>query len=68
MQVSAKPLNYNGEYSAVADGNMVYYGYSTGENNRFDSYLQRINFSDGTKPWGVNGVDFDINQTNFEKI
>lgn len=67
MQVSTKPLNYNGEYSAVADGNVVYYGYSTGENNRFDSYLQRINFSDGTKPWGVNGVDFDINQTNFEK-
>lgn len=67
VQVTTKPLNYNGKYSAVADGNVVYYGYSTGENNRFDSYLQRINFSDGTKPWGNNGVDFDINQTNFEK-
>lgn len=67
IQVSTKTLAYNSTYSAVLDGNVVYYGYSTGQGNRFDSYLQRINFSDGTKPWGVDGVDFDTNQTNFEK-
>lgn len=67
VQVSTKTLNYNGKYSGAKDGSVVYYGYSTGQNNRFDSYLQRVNFSDGTKPWGIDGVDFDINQTNFEK-
>lgn len=67
LQVSTKTLSYNTKYSAVLDGSVVYYGYSTGQGNRFDSYLQRVNFSDGTKPWGVDGVDFDINQTSFEK-
>ena len=67
IQVSTKPLNYNSKYSAVSDGSVVYYGYSTGENNRFDSYLQKFNFADGNKPWGAYGVDFDTNQTNFEK-
>lgn len=52
--------------SGFADGSNVYYGYSSGQNNRFDSYLQRVN-PDGSLPWGVNGVDFDTNQTNFEK-
>ncbi|WP_250253793.1 T9SS type A sorting domain-containing protein [Chryseobacterium sp. Marseille-Q3244] len=33
---------------------------------RFDGYLQRVN-ADGTLPWGVSGVDFDTNQTYFEK-
>lgn len=60
-------MAYNIKYSAVVDCSVVYYGYSTGQGNRFDSYLQRINFSDGTKPWGIDGVDFDVNQTNFEK-
>ncbi|WP_265428849.1 T9SS type A sorting domain-containing protein [Chryseobacterium sp. YIM B08800] len=67
IQVSTKSLGYNVKYSGVVDGDVVYFGYSTGQNNRFDSYLQRINFADGNKPWGVDGVDFDINQTNFEK-
>lgn len=67
IQVSTKSVAYNVKYSAVVDGSVVYYGYSTGQGNRFDSYLQRINFSDGTKPWGIDGVDFDVNQTNFEK-
>jgi len=67
IQVSTKSVAYNTKYSGVVDGNVVYYGYSTGQNNRFDSYLQRINFADGNKPWGIDGVDFDTNQTNFEK-
>lgn len=67
IQVSTKSVAYNVKYSAVVDGSVVYYGYSTGQSNRFDSYLQRINFSDGNKPWGIDGVDFDVNQTSFEK-
>ncbi|MFL9835095.1 T9SS type A sorting domain-containing protein [Chryseobacterium terrae] len=67
LQVTTKSLAYNSKYSGVVDGSTVYYGYSTGQGNRFDGYLQRINFSDGTKPWGADGVDFDTNQTNFEK-
>jgi hypothetical protein len=67
VQVSTKSLAYNSKYSGVVDGSVVYYGYSTGQGNRFDSYLQRVNFSDGSKPWGIDGVDFDINQTSFEK-
>lgn len=67
IQVSTKSLAYNSNYSSVLDGSVAYFGYSTGENNRFDSYLQKFDFADGNKPWGVDGVDFDTNQTNFEK-
>ncbi len=65
-QITTQTTVSNGFYSGFADGNNVYYGYTSGQNNRFDSYLQRIN-TDGSLPWGVNGVDFDTNQTNFEK-
>jgi len=65
-QISTQTTVYNTDYSGFADGNVVYYGYSSGQNNRYDSYLQKIE-ADGTLPWGVNGVDFDINQTYFEK-
>lgn len=53
------------EYSGTQDGDVVYYGYSLIDGMRFDSFLQRIN-PDGSLPWGVNGVDFDTNQTNYE--
>ncbi len=56
---------FNRNYTGVQDGDVVYMGYFSAANNRFDSYLQRINL-DGTLPWGINGVDFDVNQTNFE--
>ncbi len=65
-QITTQTTVSNGFYSGFSDGNNVYYGYTSGQNNRFDSYLQRVN-SDGSLPWGVNGVDFDTNQTNFEK-
>ncbi|MBD3905814.1 T9SS type A sorting domain-containing protein [Chryseobacterium sp. Ch-15] len=67
IQVTTKSLSYNAKYSSVLDGSVAYFGYSTGQGNRFDAYLQKFNFADGNKPWGVDGVDFDINQTNFEK-
>lgn len=58
--------NYNREYSGAQDGDTVYFAYfADNGTNRLDSYLQRIN-PDGTLPWGINGKDFDINQTNFE--
>ncbi|WP_435525020.1 hypothetical protein [Chryseobacterium indoltheticum] len=36
IQVSTKSLAYNATYSGVVDGSVVYYGYSTGQGNRFD--------------------------------
>lgn len=65
-QISDQTTTYNSIYKGVRDGNVVYYGYTSGQGNRFDSYLQRIN-ADGTLPWGAKGVDFDTNQTFFEK-
>lgn len=65
LQLSDKTTAYNKEYSATQDGDVVYLGYMGVHDNRFDSYIQRIN-SDGTLPWGLNGMDFDVNETNYE--
>lgn len=65
-QITTKSTSYNTKYSGAVDGNVVYYGFSSGENMRFDAYLQRIN-TDSSLPWGNVGVDFDTNQTYFEK-
>lgn len=65
-QIAPKTTAYNAKYTGAVDGNVVYYGYSTGENLRFDGYLQRVN-ADSSLPWGLAGVDFDTNQTYFEK-
>ncbi|MDX1351005.1 MAG: T9SS type A sorting domain-containing protein, partial [Putridiphycobacter sp.] len=43
-----------------------YYSYKLAHDNRFDAYVQRIN-PDGTLPWGITGMDFDTNQTNYEQ-
>lgn len=64
-QLSDNSLQWNIPYYGVNDGDVIYYGYKGSHNNRFDSYLQRLN-SDGTLPWGINGMDFDTNQTDFE--
>jgi hypothetical protein len=64
-QLSNKTTTYNSFYSGTQDGDVVYYGYKASSSNRFDSFLQRIN-PDGTLPWGINGMDFDVNQTNYE--
>lgn len=66
VQLSNRTTTFNNNtYSGLTDGTSVYFGYYSGLNNRLDSYLQKIN-TDGTIPWGINGMDFDINQTNFE--
>ncbi|MGU3375350.1 T9SS type A sorting domain-containing protein [Chryseobacterium sp. M5A1_1a] len=65
-QITTKSTAYNTKYSGAVDGNVVYYGFSTGENMRFDGYLQRVN-ADSSLPWGNIGMDFDTNMTYFEK-
>lgn len=64
-QLSDNATQWNIPYYGLNIGDVVYYGYKGNHNNRFDSYLQRLN-SDGTIPWGINGMDFDINETFFE--
>ena len=64
-QLSNNTTQFNIPYYGLNIGDVVYYGYKGSHNNRFDSYLQRLN-SDGTLPWGINGMDFDINETFFE--
>ena len=65
IQLSNKTTTYNSSYSSAKDNDVIYYGYKANGSNHFDSYLQRIN-SDGTLPWGINGKDFDVNQTDYE--
>jgi hypothetical protein len=64
-QLSNRGTQFNIPYYGLNIGNTVYYGFKSSFNNRFDSHLQRID-SDGSLPWGINGVDFDINETYFE--
>lgn len=64
-QITNKASQFNRSYTGKTDGESVFYGYFLSGSNRFDSYVQRIN-GDGTLPWGINGVDFDTNQTNYE--
>lgn len=65
IQLSDKTTAYNTKYSGTQDEDTVYFAYKGSHSNRFDSYLQRIN-PDGTLPWGINGMDFDVNETDFE--
>ena len=65
VQISNNITVFNRFYYGTQDGDVVYFGYSAAHNNRFDSYVIRIN-ADGTLPWGINGMDFDTNETDFE--
>ncbi len=64
-QLSNLGTVWNTSYSGLQDGDVIYMGYKASPALRFDSYLQRVNL-DGTLPWGINGMDFDTNQTNYE--
>lgn len=64
-QISNKGTAYNAFYSGAQDGDVIYYGYSGATGLRYDSFIQRMN-PDGTTPWGINGIDFDTNTTNYE--
>ncbi|MFT4660638.1 MAG: hypothetical protein ACI8XB_000906 [Patiriisocius sp.] len=65
LQISNGTTAFNREYGGVQDGDIVYYGYFSSTANRFDAYVQRIN-PDGVIPWGINGTDFDTNETDYE--
>lgn len=65
VQLSNKTTAFNRNNSHAQIGDVVYYGYFGSTGNRFDSFLQRIN-PDGTLPWGINGVDFDVRQDSYE--
>lgn len=65
VQIANGTTAFNRDYSGVQDGDVVYMGYFSSTGTRFDSYLQRIN-PDGILPWGINGADFDVNQTDYE--
>jgi hypothetical protein len=64
-QLSNNGTVFNTNYSGLQDGDVVYMGYKASPGTRFDSFLQRID-GDGSLPWGINGSDFDINQTDYE--
>ncbi|MCB0456109.1 MAG: T9SS type A sorting domain-containing protein [Flavobacteriaceae bacterium] len=65
VQICNQATAFNRSYTGLQDGDVMYMGYFGSSGVRFDSFLQRIN-PDGTLPWGVNGSDFDTNQTNYE--
>ncbi len=65
VQIADRATAFIRPYKGVQDGDVVYMGYYASAGNRFDSYLQRIN-PDGTLPWGINGSDFDIRETDYE--
>ena len=56
---------FNTAYDGLQIGDVVFMGYKASPGSRFDSFLQRID-PDGTLPWGINGSDFDTNQTDYE--
>jgi len=64
-QLANSATTFISSYSGTQDGDVVYMGYKASPGSRFDSYLQRVN-PDGSLPWGVNGMDFDTNQTDYE--
>ncbi|WP_192869968.1 T9SS type A sorting domain-containing protein [Psychroflexus sp. S27] len=64
-QLSDRATVYNRSYTGVQDGDVIYMGYFASVAIRFDSYVQRIN-PDGTIPWGINGADFDVEETDYE--
>ena len=65
VQLSNKTTVWNTRYSTGQIGDAVYIGYKAATGLRFDSFLQRID-PDGTIPWGINGSDFDVNETDYE--
>jgi hypothetical protein len=65
-QLTEKNTVYNTYYSSAQDGDVIYYGYTLLTGTRFDAFAQRLN-PDGTTPWGLNGIDADVNATYYEK-
>mgnify|MGYP001590993961 FL=1 len=64
-QISNYGTVFNTAYDGLQIDDNVYMGFKASPGSRFDSFLQRID-PDGTLPWGINGSDFDTNQTDYE--
>ena len=65
-QLADKGSAYNNlTYGGTQDGDVIYYGYSLATGLRYDAFAQRLN-TDGTTPWGINGIDFDTNISYYE--
>ena len=64
-QISNYGTVFNTAYDGLLIDDNVYMGFKASPGSRFDSFLQRID-PDGTLPWGINGSDFDTNQTDYE--
>lgn len=64
-KLSDRTTVYNTNYTAILDNDNLYLGYSGANTSRTDSYLQKVN-SDGTIPWGINGIDFSTSNQYFE--
>ena len=62
---SCEEMSTPSNVSNVQVGDVVFMGYKASPGSRFDSFLQRID-ADGSLPWGINGADFDVNQTDYE--
>lgn len=65
VQLSDKTTAWNTRYSVGQIEDAIYIGYSAATGLRFDSFLQRVD-PDGVLPWGLNGVDFDVNEADYE--
>ena len=65
LQIANQATAFNRSYSYAQDGDACYVGYFGSTGVRFDSFLQRVD-ANGTLPWGINGSDFDTNQTDYE--
>ena len=66
IQLSDKTASYNREYFPMMHNDTLFIGYSLATGSRFDAFLQRIN-PDGTKPWGMTGIDFAIDPLYYEQ-
>ncbi|WP_353149163.1 T9SS type A sorting domain-containing protein [Chryseobacterium sp.] len=64
-QISTKAASAVGEYSSFVDGTSVYCAYIGSANNDLYGYLQKIN-TDGSLPWGADGVNFTADTSNFQ--
>jgi len=59
IQIGSQTTSSARYYSITKDADTTYFGYYSSQGSRFNSWLQRIN-PDGTIPYGMNGVSFDI--------
>jgi len=65
VQLTEGSTTWNRYYEGIVENDILFVGYFASSDNRFDSYVQRLN-PDGTLPWGINGADIDSSQNFLE--